>query len=148
MTSDGTKIQQWQAIGGLDQQWRIATLADGNDEIVNAYSGLLLDDTNASTNNGNPIQQWQANGGVSEQWNLLAAGTAPAVTNYIVNADSGLAADKAEFLDQQRHPHSGSTHLGPEANQQWTFVQMADGKGLIVNAASGKVARSLDQLDY
>ena len=77
MTSDGTRIQQWQATGGRNQEWDIVPLPNGYDEIVNAYSGKLLDDTNASPSNGNPIQQWQDNGGVSEHWKLVAAGNAP-----------------------------------------------------------------------
>jgi hypothetical protein len=136
-TSNGTLIQQWQYAGGLNQQWRIVGLADGNDEIVNAYSGKVLDDTNFSTSNGTQIQQWQYAGGINQQWKLLAAGNAPTVTNYVVDASSGKVLENNGFLSngtimQQWQPAGG-------VNQRWTFISLANGFDMIVNVYTGKV---------
>ena len=77
-------------------------------------------------------------GRVSEQWALLAAGNAPAVTNYIVNAASGLALDNPGFSTSNGTQISSTTST-VGSNQQWIFVSLADGNDLIVNADSGKV---------
>ncbi len=113
-------------------------MSDGNDEIVNAYSGLVLDDTGSSTSNGTKMQQWQAWGGVNQQWTLLAAGNTPTEINYVVNAASGLALDNPEF-STSNGTHIQQDHLNELINQQWTFISLADGNDLIVNEYSGKV---------
>ena len=96
----------------------------------------MLDDP-SSTSNGTQIDQWQLNGGVNQQWELLAAGNAPVVTDYVVNASSG------KVLDDPNSSTSNGTNRAVAAqartNQQWTFVPLADGNDLIVNASSGKV---------
>jgi hypothetical protein len=69
-TSNGTLIQQYQLNGGLNQQWKLVALADGNDEIFNASSGKVLDEAEISTSNGTLIQQHQLNGGLNQQWSI------------------------------------------------------------------------------
>jgi len=69
-TSNGAVIQQYQLNGGLNQQWQIDSLGNGNYAIVNASSGKVLDDPGFSNNNGTPIVQWDYNGGLNQQWNL------------------------------------------------------------------------------
>jgi hypothetical protein len=73
LTANGTNIQQYQVNGGLNQQWRLVPLANGNYEVFNASSGKVLDDPNFSTANGTLIQQYQVNGGTNQQWKLLGA---------------------------------------------------------------------------
>jgi endo-1,4-beta-xylanase len=72
-TSNGTLIQQFQLNGGLNQQWQVVPLANGNYEVFNASSGKVLDDPNFSTSNRTIIQQFQLNGGLNQQWKLLPA---------------------------------------------------------------------------
>jgi len=137
-TSNGNLIQQWQATGNSNQEWKIVAQSDGTDEIVNAYSGKVLDDTNALTSNGNKIQQWQANGGVSEHWKLLAAGNAPAVTASVRQREQRPGARRHQLVDQQPDQDPAvAVHRG--SNQQWTFISLADGNDLIVNEYSGLV---------
>jgi hypothetical protein len=64
---------QYQLNGGRNQQWQVVPLANGNNEVFNAYSGKVLDDPNFSTSNGTPIIQFQLNGGRNQQWKLLPA---------------------------------------------------------------------------
>ena len=54
-----------------NQQWNLVPLADGNDLIVNAYSGKVLDDPAFSTSNGTLIDQYQLNGGLNQQWMIV-----------------------------------------------------------------------------
>jgi len=69
-TRNGTLIQQWQSNGGLNQQWNLVPLRDGNFEIQNVYSGKVLDDTGFSKRNGTPIQQWQWNNTLNQEWKV------------------------------------------------------------------------------
>jgi len=143
-TSNGTQIIQYQLNGGLNQQWVFEPGSNGYGAIVNASSGKVLDDPNASTSNGAQIIQYQPDGGANQQWLLVAAGKAPAVTNYLVNASSGKVLDDPDFstsngaIIQQYQLNWG-------ANERWVFVPLADGNDLIVNANSGDV---LDDPDF
>ena len=135
----GTQIIQYQNNGGgTNQEWGLVALADGNYEIVNTYSRMVLDDPNSSNSNGTSIDQWPSNGGLNQQWVLLAAGNAPAVTEYVVNAYSGMALD-----DPNSSTSNGTTidqwPINYGTNQQWTLVPLADGYDEIVNQASGLV---------
>ncbi len=69
-TSNGTQIQQWDYLGGANQQWVLVPVPGGYYAIVNALSGKVLDVTAASTSNGTVIQQWQYLGGWNQQWQL------------------------------------------------------------------------------
>jgi hypothetical protein len=70
-TSANTQIDQWQFNGGLNQQWNIVGLPNGNFELVNAYSNQALTDYDYSTSNGTPIVQWPWYGGFEQQWTFL-----------------------------------------------------------------------------
>ncbi len=113
-------------------------MGNGNYEIVNAFSRMELDDPNSSNSNGTSIVQWPSKGGFNQQWVLLAAGNAPAVTDYVVNASSG------KVLDDPNSSTSNATTIDQwpinyGTNQQWTLVPLADGYDEIVNQASGLV---------
>ncbi len=144
----GGGIDQWQLNGGTNQQWQISQSFISstilNCRIVNAASGLMLADPNSDTSNGTVVIQYQP-GGTEQQWALLPAGNAPAQTYYVGNADLTYA-DNGNV--QVLADPSGSTQSGtnlimwPPLNtveQQWTFVQLADGDYLMVNGASGDV---------
>ena len=71
-------------------------------------------------------------------WTLVAAGNAPVVTNYVVNASSGKVLDDPDSSTSNGTPiQQYQLNLG--SNQQWAFIPLADGDDLIVNASSGKV---------
>ncbi len=139
-TSNGTVIDQWQPEGqfSLNQLWIIQPQPDGNDLIISAYSGQVLDDSGSSSSNGTQLIQYPSNGGYNQEWILLAAGGATASTYYIQNWASGLA------LDDPGSSTSNGTgvdvwQFNGGANQVWTFVQMFNGDYVIVNDANGLV---------
>ena len=105
--------------------------------ISNANSHKVLDNS-ISTSNGTAIDQWQPTGGTNQQWMLLAAGSAPVVTEYLVNASSGKVLSDPNF-STGNGTQIQQDQLSFMTNQQWTFVPMADGNDLIVSASSGKV---------
>ena len=97
-------------------------LANGNDLIVNASSGKVLDDPNFSTSNGTTLIQYQLNGGTNQQWNLVAQTDG----NWeLKNASSGkvLADPNSSTANgtaiQQYQPTGGT-------NQQWSISPFAN----------------------
>ncbi len=123
--SNGTVIDQWQSYGGTNQQWQLEkTQTQGVYVISNAYSHKVLDNS-ISTSNGTKIDQWQPTGGTNQQWTLLAAGNAPVVTEYVVNASSGKVLYDPNFSTsngtaiQQYQPNGGT-------NQQWNISPFAN----------------------
>jgi hypothetical protein len=119
-TASGTAVQQFQLNGGLNQQWQLVSLPDGNSEILNSANGMVL------TAAGQWIRQFPANGGLNQQWQFvpLSSGT------EIVNAASGLVLDdpgSATGVGQliQQFPANGGL------NQQWALF----GTGLFSVAA-------------
>jgi hypothetical protein len=123
--------------GAPNEQWKIHSLGNGYSEIVNANSNLALTNPNSSSN-GQEMFLLQYNGGANQQWGLLEAGSAPAVTHYVQNASSKLV------LDDPNSSTSNGTgiiqyHRDGGANQNWTFVPLANGNDVIVNQSSGLV---------
>ncbi len=100
-TSNGAVIQQYQPNGGANQRWVFVPLADGNDLIVNAYSGDALDDPDFSTNNGTKIIQYQLNGGLNQQWTIDALRERQ---RRGVQRVQRQGPGRPRLLDQQRHP--------------------------------------------
>jgi hypothetical protein len=72
-TASQTLVQQFQANGGRNQEWRIAPAGDGSYYIINVNSGLYLDVPNASFAANVNIQQYPYNGGGDNQKWILAA---------------------------------------------------------------------------
>ena len=113
-------------------------LAAGNapavtESVVNAYSGMAMDDPNSSTSNGATIDQWPINGGTNQQWTLV-----PLADGYdvIVNEASGLVLDdpaastrEGTFMDQWQ--------LNGGMNQQWQLIPQGNGNYAIINGSSG-----------
>ncbi len=125
-TKNGTPMDQYTLNGGLNQQWNILGLANGNDNLINASNSKVLDDPAFSTANGTSIDQYQPNGGTNQQWKLVAAGNAPAVTNYVVNAYSGKVLDDPAFstsnktvMDQYQLNGGTNQRLGVRPAGRW-----------------------------
>lgn len=68
-------MDQWQdgGTGQTNEYWRLTKNADGSYKIVNAYSGLLLEDYGWQTGNGAKVDQWADNGGANQHWNLVVS---------------------------------------------------------------------------
>ncbi len=117
--------------GLLSQQGRIA---NGEYNLENSYSGLVLDDPGFSTVSGTQIIEWLANGGSNQKWQL----TLESSGHYTIqNVSSQL------YLTDP----SDSTKLGTkleelpatnDATQLWSLT--ASGSGYVVtNVGSGLV---------
>src|SRR6185437_12236280 len=72
-SNSGAPIQQWDYLGGSNQNFRLvvplsALPAPQNYRIVNVNSGKALDVRDASPDNAALIQQWDYVGGTNQQW--------------------------------------------------------------------------------
>ena len=63
-TSNGTPIIQWQANGGLNQQWKIVTLAVAATMRSSTRTAARCSTTRLLDQQRHPDQQWQPNGGI------------------------------------------------------------------------------------
>ena len=135
--TSGTGIIQWQWNGGLNEQWEIQTTGTLT-WIVNASSGLVLGDPWSSTSNWTQMNQSVDKDGLNEQWTLLAAGNAPAPTYYVGNVATSLVLGDPGFSTSNGTQIILWQYTGG-LNEQSTYVQLSNGKYLIVNASSGLV---------
>ncbi|MFG2358321.1 DUF5010 domain-containing protein [Streptomyces sp. NPDC048521] len=81
-TSNGTKVQIGACDGSENQQW---TVDSTNGYLVNAQSGLCLENSNGSTADGNPLIIWTCNNGdVGQKWKVPAdvAGPSGRIAGY------------------------------------------------------------------
>ncbi|MGC9941530.1 MAG: RICIN domain-containing protein [Verrucomicrobiota bacterium] len=105
----------------------------GDYEIVNAGSGMVLEVPAFSTTNGTSLDQWIANDGANQQWTLSSEGSGG---YQILNKNSGLA---MEVYNQSTA--SGATvdqwAWWGGANQQWTLSSLSNGCYEILNVNSG-----------
>jgi Ricin-type beta-trefoil lectin domain-like len=133
--STGSAAKRKLSLTGVSQIQSGATYS-----LVNQYSSMALDDTNASTANGNKIQQWTCNGNTQQNWTVYDAGGG-AFT--IVNQLSGKALDdtNASYANgnqiQQWDRNGG-------AQQNWVITAQGGGAYTVVNQLSGK---ALDDTD-
>ncbi len=98
--------------------------------LVNAKSGLALDNDNTTTNGG-IVVQWTPNGGATQQWIVTAIGS-----NYtLVSRRSGLALDNSSSSVQG----FGMTQWGPNkgTQQQWALSSAGGGFYKLISAQSG-----------
>src|SRR5215217_797223 len=70
-TDRGTPIQQWDMLGGNNQQFRIEPLGGGQFALRSVHSNLVLDVTGFSTDRGARIQQWEWLGGNNQRWQIV-----------------------------------------------------------------------------
>jgi hypothetical protein len=116
-----TKIQQWNANAGVNQQWQLRRNTSNIQSgylIFSVNSSLVLDVPNLSDAAGIIIQQYPENGGANQQWDLRA--DSPDGGFQIISLNSGLVLDvphssgAAGTLIQQWMPNGGD-------NQHWVF---------------------------
>jgi hypothetical protein len=122
-TSNGTGIDQWQLGGGANQRWTFVPIADGTYLIVNASSGLVLDDPAYSNSDGAVIDQFQPNNGGNQEWKI-----AQQSDGYytIQNAYS------LKVLDDQQGSTSNGTPIIQytwmfQDNQEWALLAAGNG---------------------
>ncbi len=122
-TSNGAMIQQWDYVGGANQQWQVVDVGGGYDEIVNRNSGLVLDVTNASTSNGAVIQQWAftGGGGANQKWQVVGVGGG---YDEIVNQNSGKVLDVTNVSTSNGAVIQQWDYVGG-GNQQWQLVPVS-----------------------
>ena len=64
-TTPGTAVDAYQLNGGLNQEWQLVPQPNGNYEIFNAYSHLLL--TSPCPIIAGALREWQFNDGLNQE---------------------------------------------------------------------------------
>ena len=119
-SSIGTGISLDRSTGGTTQQWTFVPLADGNDLIVNVYSGLVLDN-GGWTSNGIYILQDQLTGGDNQEWLVGSIIGSSNGTVVIGNVFSGKVLDDPGFSTSNGTPII-QWDLNGGLNQQWYLI--------------------------
>jgi hypothetical protein len=66
---DGCKVQLWQDLLGINQEWVPVAASDGYYKFMNMASGLILDaDPARVTKNGCPVRLWHDTGAHNQHW--------------------------------------------------------------------------------
>jgi glucuronoarabinoxylan endo-1,4-beta-xylanase len=74
-TSNGTKVQIWQASGGANQNWSFTNQGGSIYTVSPAYdTGLCLDVSGSGTANGTTVQLWGCWNGANQQWGAISDG--------------------------------------------------------------------------
>ncbi|HEX4206211.1 MAG TPA: RICIN domain-containing protein [Ktedonobacteraceae bacterium] len=122
-TSNGAVIQQWDYVGGANQQWQLVDVGNGYDKVVNRNSGLVLDVTNGSTSNGAVIQQWAftGGGGANQKWQVVDVGGG---YDKIVNQNSGKVLDVTNKSTSNGAVIQQWDYVGG-VNQKWQLVPVS-----------------------
>ena len=77
-TSNGTSMIQWQLTGGSNEQWNLVPVGNGNVEIVNAYSGLALDDPTGNSTSLIQDQEPEFAPSLTQCWQISTSWPFPA----------------------------------------------------------------------
>lgn len=105
--SNGAVIQQYDYVGGNNQQWVIEALADNTYKITALHSGKALDVCGVSYADGACLIQYDFHGGDNQRWRIEPVGGG---FYRIIAKHSGKALDVAEASVQ----NNGRVH-------QWTY---------------------------
>jgi hypothetical protein len=112
-TAAGTRLIQWTAGSGLNQQFEFAAAADGHFLVKARHSGLVLQAANNST--GADVTQQASTGAANQQWRVVDHG---GDVVSLVNRQSGLAMDVWEASTADGARISQWTYNG-SANQRF-----------------------------
>jgi uncharacterized protein (TIGR03437 family) len=104
-------------------------------EIVNKFSGKVLDVPGFSTANGTPIWQWNYLSGANQKWSLVDVGNG---AYAIMNLFSGKVLDVLGFSTANGATVWQWDYLGGD-NQKWVLTPVGDSYYKITNVLSGKV---------
>lgn len=151
-TASGTLIQQWDYLGGTNQQWQLSPVVFYT--VVNRLSSAVLDVTGGSLADGTGIQQWAPDGFQQQQWQFVpVAGGSFAIVNNLTSKALGVrGSSTADGAAIEQSGYSGSQ------SQQWQLISIGEGYYAITNSFSGKVldvtgistanGASIQQWDY
>jgi len=117
--ANGTQVQQYDYLGGANQQWQVVPTGDGWYNIVARHSGRCLDVTGgvAATGNGIKLQQWDCLGTDNQKWGLY-----PTSNGYYYRI---IARNSAKALDVEGGV--GATANGVRI-QQWDYLDQDNQK--------------------
>ncbi|WP_338895365.1 RICIN domain-containing protein [Streptomyces sp. TG1A-60] len=113
-TAAGTRLIQYRAGSGTNQQFEFLDSGDGHVRIRARHSGLVLQ--TAGNEGGADITQQSDTGAVGQQWRVVDHGDG---TVSLVNRASGLAMDVWEYSTSDGARFSQWTYTG-NANQRFT----------------------------
>ena len=132
-TTSGTSIQQWDYLGGSNQQWQFNPVVYYT--ILNRNSGAVLDVPGGSLTPGTALQQWAPDGFQQQEWQLVSVGGG---SYAIVNHLTGLALDVRGSSSNDGALVQEYDYLGNQ-NQQWQLIPVGGGYYEIENSLSGLV---------
>jgi hypothetical protein len=104
-------------------------IPDGTYNIINQYSGLVMDDPALSTSGGTQIIQWAMNHGLNQSWRFVSKGNG---YYTIQNAFSGLFLDASGWNGAPLVQQTASS-----ADSQLWFLKASGSNWSIINKASG-----------
>ena len=127
MTVSGGSIMNGAAIvdstddGSGDQTWTLQDAGGGYYNIVDANSGMGLDDTNYSGSNGTQMEQWAVvgSGGYNQQWMISSLGNGYFT---ITNRYSGLDLDLTSGNIADGTPIQQWSYSAGDINQEWQLI--------------------------
>jgi len=120
-TSNGAQIVGSADDAALDQVWTLVNAGGGYFNLINANSGLALDDTNGSTSNGTVMQQYtiSGTGNSNQQWLITSVGGG---YYSITSRTSGLVLDLTNGNTTDATPIQQWAGSSGNANQGWQFI--------------------------
>jgi len=132
-TANGALIQQWDCIGGANQEATVTYDGSGWWEIKFHHSEKCLDVTNWSTADGTQLQQWDCHGGDNQKFSIPPIGW----YGNLVSKWSGKCVDVRGYSTangaaiQQWTCHGGTNQrwLRQSTNNTVSFGAGAGGRG-------------------
>jgi hypothetical protein len=116
----GATVQQWAYGGGMNQQWRVDAVGDGEYTLTAVHSQQVLDVAFAAEDDGADVQQWPRNGGDQQRWELDQVEDG---LYRITNVNSGKALDVAGVSTDDGASVQQWEYGGGE-NQHWRFERL------------------------
>ena len=140
-TYNGANIIQYQFNGGANQQWTFVPLTNSNYVIVNAASGLVLDDSGLSdVADRTNIDQWQLhNGALNQQWLIFSQldGSYAIVNegngfgNMVLDDPAGSTDSGTQIIDYQWQ--GGINYTSGQPNQLWLLYPVSLDTGVDIH---------------
>jgi hypothetical protein len=128
-TQSGALIQQWDWLGGANQQWQFNPLGNGYNQVTNINSNEVLDVVGGSVNSGALVQQYDWLGYGNQQWQVVPIGNG---YNAIYNFQSGKVLDVTAGSQSNGAQIQQYDWLG-YANQQWQLIPVdSSGSGVAI----------------
>ena len=119
-TATGTKVDQWPANGGTNQQWTLTRVSDNVYTLSSVKSGLCLDVPGAVATDGLQLEQWTCNGGSNQKWAADLVGSLTGSTYVLVGLSNGLAVGVSGSSTASGTQVVQQAGTGA-ANQRWTI---------------------------